>query len=159
MIGEINTCVPFCVHWLVIPGGDDKLCFRQTSPTRGPLAIETGQGNDFLITGEGGLARRVGEFTSDAELALVRQPAMGGSFERILLINGSSLRNSSKNILSASQKFARFSAARVKDSLDIEADPEQPFRLCCGAVTRTCINGRDLLADFSGGQLNFRENN
>jgi len=54
----------------------------------------------------------------------------------VIVINGSSLRKGSKNILSVGEKFARISAARVKDSPDIKADPEQPFHLLRSSHTR-----------------------
>ena len=155
LIAEVTAKVPFRAHWLLVPGSKDKACLREMPSNREVLAIETAQHNDFLIESDLGS----GEFSSDAEFAFVRQSKTNGDIERVCLINGSRIRRQAEEILAASHKFAHFSAERVDDLLDIQAEPMQPFRLSCHEMPRVRLNGHIVPAQFSGPELFFGENN
>jgi hypothetical protein len=157
LIAEAASRVPFRIHWLLVPGAKDRLSLREAPSSHGELEIESGCETDFVLASERG--HQAGEFSSDAELAVVRQSKTSGRFERILLINGSHIRHEGKDLLKGSRKFAYFSASRVDDSLEIQAEPVQAFRLSCQYSPSVRVNGHNVPVQFSGQEMFFGENN
>ena len=157
LMAEVTAKVPFHAHWLLVPGTKNKACLREMPSNHAVLAIETAQKNDFLIAkeSEGG----GGEFSSDAEFALVRQSKTNGDIERVCLINGSRIRQQDEEILTASHKFAYFSAEQVGGLLDIQAEPMRPFRLSRATIATAGVNRRNASVQISGQEMFFGESN
>lgn len=140
LVGEITTTVPTRFHWLLWPMESEMPRFRELSREKLFLSVETKTWTDLLITGERARVFAEDDFSTDGQLALLRRQS-AGLLERMVLIGGNSIFCEGKSMLTAEKPFGYFAASWRTNSLDIEMNPSQSFRVhSSAAVSQVWIN-------------------
>jgi len=141
LVGEIQTAVPVHFHWLLFPIEGNLPKLQEFSLDGCGFSVLTNLWSDTIAWKGLATEQSHENLSTDAALAIVRR-RQADALDRIILVEGSSLVEGRRTILSAAKPFDHFVAEWRTDSVEIVASPAQSFRLDSVLAREVRVNGK-----------------